>query len=59
MRKGPASQPPSKRHEAAAVADDAFYYDPFFGPALEKGAFRESMAHTEKIAPISGTHFNN
>jgi len=40
-------------------ADDATYYDPFFGPQVGKAAIDEFMAHMEKVVPASGARFDN
>lgn len=40
-------------------ADDAVYYDPFFGPQIGKPAITDFMAHMEKVVPASGARFEN
>ncbi len=40
-------------------ADDAVYYDPFFGPQVGKSAIHEFMAHMEQAVPASGARFDN
>ena len=39
-------------------ADDAVYYDPFFGPQVGKAAIHEFMTHMEKVVPASGARFD-
>lgn len=40
-------------------ADDAVYYDPFFGPQVGKDAITEFMTHMEAVVPASGARFDN
>ena len=40
-------------------ADDAVYYDPFFGPQVGKAAIHEFMTHMEKVVPASGARFDD
>lgn len=40
-------------------AQDAVYYDPFFGPQVGIDAIGEFMAHMEKVVPASGATFAN
>ena len=40
-----------------AFADDAIYYDPFFGPQIGKAAIHDFMAHMEELVPKSGARF--
>ena len=39
------------------VADDAVYYDPFFGPQRGREAIRSFMEHMEEVVPKSGARF--
>jgi len=39
-------------------ADDAVYYDPFFGPQRGKAAIGEFMTHMESIMPSTGVRFD-
>lgn len=40
-------------------ADDAIYYDPFFGPQVGKAAIHDFMTHMEEIVPASGAYFDD
>lgn len=39
-------------------AEDAVYYDPFFGPQIGKPAIAEFMAKMEEVVPASGARFD-
>ena len=41
-----------------SFADDAIYYDPFFGPQVGKPAIRTFMEHMEEVVPASGARFD-